>query len=123
MAKIFVVDDEKNVADLVAFVLTRDGHSVKTANDGQAGFNAVLIEKPELLILDVMLPGMDGYTICSKLAEEDETRNLPIIMLTAKGQMRDVFSMSSNVVAYVEKPFEPSELCAKVKKALADRAR
>jgi DNA-binding response OmpR family regulator len=122
VAKIIVVDDEKNVADLVSFILKKDGHTVVTAEDGPSGYEIIQTENPDLVILDVMMPGMDGYTLCTKLGEEYETRNLPVIMLTGKGQMKDVFSMTQNVKAYVEKPFEPDDLSDKVRQALVNRA-
>jgi DNA-binding response OmpR family regulator len=122
MANILVVDDERNVVELVAFLLEKEGHQVRTVGDGQACLDAVAADKPDLIVLDVMLPILDGYTVCTRLAEDDVTRSIPIIMLTAKGQMRDVFTMSSNVAAYLDKPFDPSDLRARVMKALSHKS-
>jgi DNA-binding response OmpR family regulator len=121
MADLLVVDDEKNIVELVSFLLEKEGHKVKTALDGQACLNLLAGYRPDLIVLDVMLPIMDGYTVCTKLAAEEATRNIPILILTAKGQMRDVFALATNVAGYMEKPFEPSSLVAKVNEILASR--
>lgn len=119
MANILAVDDDKDVLELVSFLLEKDGHKVTQARDGQSCLDHVNLERPDLIVLDVMMPVMDGYTVFTRLAENDDTRDIPILMLTAKGQMRDVFQMSSNVKGYVEKPFEPDTLREKVKTILS----
>ncbi len=121
MAKILVVDDEKNVADLISFLLEKDGHSVRSAGDGEACLAAVAAEKPDLIVLDVMMPVMDGYTVSARLLENEDTRHIPLLILTAKGQMRDAFEMASNVAEYVEKPFDPAGLRERIKKILDDK--
>jgi two-component system alkaline phosphatase synthesis response regulator PhoP len=125
MAKIMIVDDEKDVVELLRFVLGKDGHDVMTAFNGRDALEQVGILpssqpviKPDLMILDIMMPDIDGYTVQSKMTEYDETRSIPIIILTAKGQMRDLFGLASNVVAYIEKPFDPKILRDKVKELM-----
>ena len=119
MAKILVVDDEKDVVELLKFLLEKDGHKVSTAHNGKDALSAARQNHPELLLLDVMMPEMDGYTVQTQLLEDPKTKDIPIIILTAKGQLRDVFAMSANVKAYIEKPFDPKTLRQKISESLA----
>lgn len=114
-----MVDDEKDVVELLKFLLEKDGHLVTTAYNGREALESIAKEKPELVLLDVMMPEMDGYTVQTQLLNSSDTKNIPLIVLTAKGQLKDVFAMSSNVKAYMEKPFDPKALRAKIKEALA----
>jgi CheY-like chemotaxis protein len=121
MAKILVVDDERDLVELVNFILTKSGHEVVQAYNGREALEIVGLMpfdkpsvKPDLIILDIMMPEVDGYTVQSKMMENDATRSIPIIILTAKGQMKELFGMASNVVAYIEKPFDPKILRDKV---------
>lgn len=122
MANILVADDEKSVIELVAFLLEKDGHKVRTAGDGQNAMDQVMMERPDLIVMDVMMPVLDGYTLCTRLAADESTRDIPVLILTAKGQMKDVFLLSTNVAAYLEKPFDPNHLRAEIAKILAARA-
>lgn len=119
MAKILVCDDEKDVVELISFLLEKDGYNVVTAKNGREALDVVGKEIPDLILLDVMMPEMDGYTVQTRLQEDPKTKAIPIIILTAKGQMRDVFAMSSNVVAYMEKPFDPKSLRTKIQESLS----
>lgn len=123
MAKILAVDDEKSTLELVSFILERDGHAVTAVGDGQACLDHVTLEKPDLILLDIMMPVMDGYTVFNRLAESEETRGIPVIIMSAKGEMRDAFQMATNFVDYVHKPFDPAVLRERVKKALELRPR
>ena len=118
MAKILVVDDEKDVVELIKFLLEKDGHHVETAYNGREALEVISTVKPELILLDVMMPEMDGYTVQTQLLNNPDTKNIPIIILTAKGQLKDVFSVSTNVKAYMEKPFDPKALRVKIKESL-----
>jgi len=118
MPKVLVVDDEQDVVELIKFILEKDGCTVVIAGNGQEGLEKVQEEKPELIILDVMMPGIDGYTVNNRLQENEETRNIPVIILTAKGQMRDLFALGSNIMAFMEKPFDPKNLRDKVREIL-----
>ena len=118
MSKILVVDDEKDVVELISFLLKKDGYDVVTAYNGREALEQVDKESPDLVLLDVMMPEMDGYTVQNKLLENPKTKSIPIIILTAKGQMKDVFAMSSNVTGYMEKPFGPKSLREKIKDSL-----
>lgn len=119
MAKILVCDDEKDVVELISFLLEKDGYDVITAKNGREALEVVAKNIPDLILLDVMMPEMDGYTVQTRLQEDPNTKSIPIIILTAKGQMRDVFAMSSNVVAYMEKPFDPKSLRQKIQESLS----
>src|SRR4051812_21157905 len=110
MAKILVVDDERDVTEMLRFFLTKQGHAVITASDGQEGLEMAHKETPDMIVLDVMMPEMDGFTMNSRLLEDPATRNIPILILTAKGRVREMFAMAHNVRCYIEKPFEPSDL-------------
>lgn len=111
MARIMVVDDERDVVTLVRFMLEKDGHQVTEAYNGEEALDKLSKgEPPQLIILDVMMPVMDGYTLSSRLADDDRTRGIPLLVLTAKGDMRDLFELAPNVAAYIEKPFDPKTL-------------
>ena len=114
--KILVIDDEPNVLNLVSAYLKQDGYMVYTATDGPSGLQAAKVYQPDLVILDVMLPGLDGIEVLTRLRRES---NVYIIMLTAKTEETDrVIGLSVGADDYVTKPFSPRELVARVKAAL-----
>nr|MDA8242832.1 response regulator [Elusimicrobiota bacterium] len=120
MAKVMVVDDEKDVVYLIKVLLEREKLEVLEAYNGLEAYNKLTSTDPgkvipDAMILDIMMPEMDGYTLQTKLQEMDDLSRIPIIILTAKGQMKDLFEMSSNIFAFVEKPFEPKNLIKIVK--------
>jgi len=111
-----IVDDEEPARLVLREFLTAH-EDIKIIADCANGFDAVKAiteSKPDLVILDIMMPDVDGYTVQSKMLENDNTRSIPIIILTAKGQMKELFGMASNVAAYIEKPFDPKILKDKV---------
>lgn len=116
MAKILVVDDEPSIVNLVAAYLKPEGYEVYTAMDGPSGLKAARAFKPDLVILDIMLPGMDGIELLSRLRRESEVY---VILLTAKTEETDkIVGLSVGADDYVTKPFSPRELMARVKAAL-----
>ena len=121
MAKILIADDEKDVLELVSFILEREGHTVFDVSDGQAALETAEIEKPDLIILDIMMPKVDGYSVASRLRESQTVSNVPVIILTAKSQVKDLFKSLSNVVDYIEKPFTPAVVKSSVKEALKNK--
>jgi len=127
MAKVMVVDDEKDVVYLVKVLMEREQFEVIEAFNGREALNRITGEfgvqkaMPDVIVLDIMMPEMDGYTFQSKLQEMDEFGRVPIIILTARGQMKDLFEVFPNTFAFVEKPFEPSHLVKIVKDAVASK--
>jgi len=117
MSKILIVEDEEAIADLEKDYLEMSGYEVVTVNDGTNGLAAALQEDFDLLILDLMLPGIDGYEICKEVREE---KNIPIIMVSAKKEDIDkIRGLSFGADDYMTKPFSPSELVARVKAHLS----
>ncbi|MEK7722008.1 MAG: response regulator [Elusimicrobiota bacterium] len=126
MSKVLVVDDEKDVVYLIKVLLEREKLEVLEAYNGLEAYNKLTSRDPgmvlpDAIILDIMMPEMDGYTLQSKLQEIDELSHIPIVILTAKGQMKDLFELASNIFAFVEKPFEPKNLVKIVKDAIASK--
>ena len=117
MSKILIVEDEETIADLEKDYLELSGFEVKVANDGDSGLEKALQEEYDLLILDLMLPGVDGFEICRKVRDE---KNTPIIMVSAKKDDIDkIRGLGLGADDYMTKPFSPSELVARVKAHLA----
>jgi two-component system alkaline phosphatase synthesis response regulator PhoP/two-component system response regulator VicR len=109
--KILVVDDERHIVRLVEVNLTRAGYDIVVAYDGIEALEVVKKEKPDMIVLDVMMPRMDGFEVLKKLQADESTQNIPVIMLTAKAQDADIFKgWSSGVSSYLTKPFNPREL-------------
>ena len=113
MAKILVVDDEASIVTMLAYNLKKEGYDVVTAEDGEVALEKFESEKPDLLLLDIMMPKMDGYEVCRKIREKS---NVPIIMLTARADEVDkVVGLEMGEDDYVTKPFGNRELIARVK--------
>ena len=117
MSKILIVEDEESIAELEKDYLELSGFEVETARDGNEGLEKAMSEKFDLLILDLMLPGVDGFEICKKVREE---KNIPILMVSAKKDDIDkIRGLGMGADDYMTKPFSPSELVARVKAHLA----
>lgn len=117
MARILVVDDERDVVLLIKFMLEKDGHTVIPAHDGGEALARLGLEPrdetavpPDLAILDVMMPVLDGWAVCNRMREDARTKAVPVVVLTAKGEMKDLFNAATNVAAHLEKPFDPKAL-------------
>jgi two-component system alkaline phosphatase synthesis response regulator PhoP len=118
--KILIVDDEKELVKLVSFNLTIAGYEVLSANNGIEALEICESEKPALIILDIMLPRIDGWEVCRRLKQNPKTSNIPIIMLSALSEVDDKlkgFNLGTD--DYVTKPFSPRELVVRVKRVLA----
>lgn len=116
MARILVVDDEQSILDVVTAYLRQEGYEVHTAMDGPSGLKAARAFKPDLIVLDVMLPGMDGIELLTRLRRESDVY---VIMLTARSEETDkIVGLSVGADDYLTKPFSPRELVARVKAAL-----
>ncbi len=119
MAKVLVVDDEANIRQLVRFNLEREGYTVAEAADGLACLDMAGREKPDLITLDIMLPGKDGLEVCRILKTRPETAGIAIIMLTAKAEEIDtILGLEMGADDYMGKPFSPRELTARVRAVL-----
>ena len=113
---ILVVDDEEDLLELVRYTLAKEGHSVTCVDTGEKAVDSVRQSLPDLLVLDLMLPGIDGLEVCRRLKGDLKTREVPIIMLTAKSEERDVITgLDGGADDYVTKPFSPRVLLARVK--------
>ena len=118
MAKILIIDDDKSIVDLLQALIQREGHEVVRAMDGKAGLEAAKKETPDVIILDVMMPEMDGFTVSGLLFQDPAMRLIPVIILTAKGHSRDIFELVPNVRVYIPKPCDPPDLLAKLRTLL-----
>lgn len=120
--KILIIEDERDILDLVRHYLEKEGFRTRTATDGTAGLAAVRQEHPDVIVLDLMLPGLDGLDLCKKLRADPATALTPVIMLTAKAEESDkIVGLELGADDYLTKPFSPKELVARVK-ALLRRA-
>lgn len=117
--KIMIVEDEKHIVELLRFNLEQQGYDVISIENGKEAVSAILKEVPSLILLDLMLPGKDGIEICREVKQNRETRNIPIIMLTAKGEEFDkVLGLEMGADDYITKPFGIKELIARVRAVL-----
>ena len=116
--KILLVDDEKDIVEFVQYNLVQEGFKVITAYNGKEALEKIS-QKPDLIILDVMMPKMDGYEVCSKIRSMDEFKNTPIIFLTAKASEQDeVLGLNIGADDFIQKPISPKKLTARVKSNL-----
>jgi len=116
---ILVVEDERDIRDLVRFHLEQEGYAVREADTGEAALGVVSAERPALVLLDLMLPGVDGLEVCRRLRSGEGTRSIPVIMLTAKaGEVDRVLGLEIGADDYLTKPFSPRELVARVRAVL-----
>lgn len=122
-ARILVIEDEADISELIAYNLEREGFQVTTRADGEEGLAQARLEVPDLILLDLMLPSVDGIEVCRQLRADNTTKQVPVIMVTAKGEESDVVvGLGMGADDYVSKPFSPRELTARVK-AILRRAR
>jgi len=116
---ILVVDDEEDILELVQFNLLREGYQVSCAATGEAALDLARSKTPGLIVLDLMLPGMDGLEVARHLKDDPDTKNVPLVMLTAKGEEADIVTgLELGADDYVTKPFSPRVLLARVKAVL-----
>jgi DNA-binding response OmpR family regulator len=117
--KILVVDDEKDLVELVSVQLEAHGFEIVTGYDGQEALDKARFEKPDLIILDIMLPKIDGYKVCRMLKFDEKYKHIPIIMFTAKSMEEDrKMGMEVGADVYITKPFEPQFLLSTIKELL-----
>ena len=117
--KIVVIEDEVDILEVINYNLSKEGFDVCSALDGEEGLALIKKEVPDLVLLDLMLPGLDGIEICRTLKADYSTRSIPIIMVTAKGEESDiVLGLGMGADDYVVKPFRPRELMARIRSVL-----
>jgi two-component system alkaline phosphatase synthesis response regulator PhoP len=117
--KIVVIEDETDILEVIAYNLKREGYEVVTSTSGEDGLEKIEKTKPNLVVLDLMLPEVDGIELCRKLKADPVTQSIPVIMVTAKGEESDVvLGLGVGADDYVTKPFSPRELTARVKAVL-----
>ncbi|HER44010.1 MAG TPA: response regulator transcription factor [Candidatus Eisenbacteria bacterium] len=122
--KILVVDDEEDIRELVRYNLERNGYEVSCVSSGEEALDVIRSYRPELVVLDLMLPGIDGFEVCRTIKSDPKTEHLPIIMLTAKGEESDVVTgLELGAEDYIVKPFSPQVLLARVRAVLRRIAR
>ena len=122
MARILLAEDEQQIGDMVAFKLTNSGHQVVRVADGEAALAAAERDRPAVIILDVMMPLVDGFAVLGRLKANPDLRTIPVIMLTVRGQERDVLSgLQAGAADYIVKPFSLKELLARVEVTLRRR--
>jgi two-component system phosphate regulon response regulator PhoB len=120
---ILAVDDEEDILELLRYNLSKEGYRVTCAASGEAAVKTAKTGRPDLILLDLLLPGIDGLEVCRRLKSEPQTRDIPIIMLTAKGEEVDVVTgLELGADDYVPKPFSPRVLLARIKAVLRRRA-
>jgi len=119
MAKLLIIEDEKDIVQALEYNLKKEGFAVGKAFDGIQGLRSAAEFSPDLIILDLMLPGMDGLELCRRLKKDPKTENIPIVMLTAKGSETDkVVGLEVGADDYIVKPFSMRELIARIKTIL-----
>ncbi|HEC99430.1 MAG TPA: diguanylate cyclase [Proteobacteria bacterium] len=115
MARVLVIDDSRLMAEFAKSILVKNGHEVFTAPDGPSGIEIARAEKPQVILLDVVMPGIDGYAVCSQLKNDEDTKDIAIVMLTSKAEPADkIKGLAMGAVDYVTKPFDAGELIARV---------
>jgi len=123
MIKILVVDDDPSIVDILQVLLKSKGYEVAVARDGREGLAMARQEKPDLIILDVMMPKLDGFSVSGLLFQDPVMRLIPVLILTAKYGAGNIFELVSNVRLYMEKPFDPPELLKNVERLLRQQTK
>ena len=120
-ARVLVVDDEARVREMIEFRLRLLGYEVLHASNGYEGLEAASREEPNLVLLDVMMPDLDGFQVCSQLKQNKATKDIPVVMLTARGDAKDVArAINSGAADYIVKPYDPVVLQQKVVKNISE---
>ena len=118
-AKVLIADDEPNIVISLEFLMKREGHQVLVARDGQQALEMIRRERPDLVLLDVMMPGRSGFDVCQAVRADESLAGVKIVLLTAKGRDTDVAKgMALGATDYMTKPFSTKELAARVRQLL-----
>jgi len=124
LKRVLAVEDDRDILELIAHSLECEGYEVTGASTGERGVEAAGSEKPDLILLDLMLPGIDGLEVCRRLKADPDTAHIPIIMVTAKGEETDIVTgLEHGADDYVTKPFSPKVLIARIRAVQKRRGR
>ncbi len=116
---ILIIEDETDIQELIKFNLEKESYRVTSTLTGEEGISQVKASHPDLVLLDLMLPGIDGFEVCRRLKSDDETKKIPIVMITAKGEESDIVSgLELGADDYITKPFKPRILIARIRSVL-----
>lgn len=119
MAKILIAEDEQDIRDLITFTLRFAGHEVIATIDGEEAYQVAKKIQPDLILLDVRMPRMNGYDACMKIKANDKTQHIPVVFLSAKGQEAEIQAgMDAGATEYIIKPFSPDQLSERVRTIL-----
>jgi DNA-binding response OmpR family regulator len=118
MARILIIDDEPEILTLFQLLLEDAGYEVHTCQSGRLAWDAIVKSRPDMVILDVMLPGVDGHSIQMRMAQESETKAIPVLIMTALGPTQTLFAGAPNVVGFLLKPFRAEDILSIVKSSL-----
>jgi CheY-like chemotaxis protein len=121
--KILIVDDERDIVVILKLALEKEGYEVFEAYDGKEALEKLPQAKPDLILLDIMMPTMDGYTMNVKLKDNPETASIPVIVITGRGLLKELMKQSKDaaISGYLEKPFTVAKLLSDIKNVLADK--
>ncbi|OGS34949.1 MAG: hypothetical protein A2474_08655 [Elusimicrobia bacterium RIFOXYC2_FULL_34_12] len=103
---ILVVEDEPSISDLLKYIFEREGYSVLVAADGEQAIKLARVKRPDIILLDIILPKLDGYSVNRQLQLEEKTANIPTIILTGNSEIQNMSELDKNVLVYLEKPFD-----------------
>ena len=121
MAKILVAEDERDIRELIEFALQYNGHEVLTAVDGLSAWDLTVAEQPDLVLLDVRMPRMDGYEVCRRIKRSEKLQHIPVAFLSAKGQEAEVQAgLNAGAEEYILKPFSLEQLDQAIERLLND---
>lgn len=121
--KVLVIDDEPEMLNLVKFTLEKGGFEVSTCDNGRHAWDEIMRVRPDLLVLDVMLPGIDGYSLQLKIAQDPQTKDMPIVVVTALEPSKTLFQKFPQVVGFMTKPFKTEDLLQTVQTAVERSSR
>ena len=123
MHRVLIVDDEPNIVLALELLMKKEGYEILSVDDGQKAFDAVREFRPDLIILDIMMPRMDGYEVCQRIRADESLKDIQVVMLTAKGREAEKEKgLALGADLYVTKPFSTREVMMKVKELLAGRS-
>jgi DNA-binding response OmpR family regulator len=123
MARVLLIDDDKDMRVLTRAVLQMAGHEVIEAEDGEKGLEMLKVDKPDLILLDIMMPGMDGWEVCKRLKADEDLKDIPVAMLTVKYGEDDIMkSLRYGAAVHITKPFNKDFLLETVENLLARKA-